>query len=179
MTIIKNTSKNILSHKYWKNLKSFKNITGKETQIKYYERNNSCKEVLELVRLESKPFGCISEKIIREIFNIGERTSSENDGIKHGKKIEIKSARYWAGKDNCIWQHLEPTHDYDYALFTLLDFNGWKIWCIKKSTLMGELRNKNLVKFQGKQGWWAKKSLIINHLTEIHTIEDLEKCLKF
>jgi hypothetical protein len=167
-------TEDILSIDYWKNTATFKSIKDKETQIKYYKRMNSCEEVLQLVNLESKPFGSKSEKIICEIFNIGSRTSSQNDGTRHGKKIEIKSARYWAGKNDCVWQHLEPDHDYDIALFALLDFQGWKIWCIKKSLLMGELRDKQIVTFQGKQGWWVKKSDIISYLTPINNIAEFD-----
>ena len=96
------TTEDILSANYWKNTKTFKSIKDKETQIKYYNRMNSCEEVLQLVDLESKPFGSESEKIIQEIFKLGPRTSSQNDGTRNGKKIEIKSARYWAGKDDCV-----------------------------------------------------------------------------
>jgi hypothetical protein len=168
-------SEDILSSKYWKNTKSFKSMRDKETQIKYYKKMGSCDEVLQLVDLDSKPFGSESEKIIQEIFELGPRTSSQNDGVRNGKKIEIKSARYWAGKDNCIWQHLEPEHDYEYVLFALLDFHCWKIWCIKKKLLMGKLRDKKIVTYQGKQGCWVKKSDIISYLTPIKTIKDLDK----
>jgi hypothetical protein len=133
---------------------------------------NASAEVLELVQLESKPFGSVCEKIISELFGLGPRTSSQNDATLNGKKIEIKSARYWAGKDDCVWQHLEPDHDYDYALFVLLNFHGWKVWCIKKTALM-ELRGK-IVTDQGKQGCWTKKSAILPHLTPIHTLADLQ-----
>lgn len=135
---------------------------------------NSCEEVLQLVDLESKPFGSESEKIIQEIFQLGPRTSTQNDGTRNGKKIEIKSARYWAGKDDCVWQHLEPDHDYEYALFVLLDFQGWKVWGIKKSLLMGEMREKKIVTFQGKQGWWVRKSAVMQYLTPIKNISDLD-----
>ena len=147
--VVENTSTNedILSANYWKKTKTFKSIKDKETQIKYYKRMKSCEEVLQLVDLESKPFGTESEKIIQEIFNLGPRTSSQNDGTRLNKKIEIKSARYWAGKDNCVWQHLEPEHDYEFALFALLDFQGWKVWGIKKSFLMGEMRDKKILYF--------------------------------
>jgi len=104
---------NLLSSSNWKNISSFKSISDKETQIKYYKKMNACDEVLQLVELESKPFGSESEKIIRELFNLGPRTSTQNDATFNGKKIEIKSARYWAGKDDCRWQHLEPEHDYE------------------------------------------------------------------
>jgi len=164
----------ILSANYWKNTNTFKTIKEKETQIKYYKKMKSCDEVLQLVDLESKPFGTESEKIIQEIFQFGPRTSSQNDGTRNGKKIEIKSARYWAGKDDCRWQHLEPDHDYEYALFALLDFHGWKIWGIKKSFLMGEMRDKKIVTFQGKQGWWVRKSAIISYLTPINNIVELD-----
>lgn len=139
---------------------------------------NSSEEVIKLVDLESKPFGSTSEKMIIEIFKLEPRTSSQNDATKKGKKIEIKAARYWAGKDDCIWQHLEPEHDYEFVLFALLDFQCWKIWGIKKSFLMGELRDKKIVTFQGKQGWWVKKSAIISYLTPIKTIEDIDNLIE-
>ena len=164
----------ILSAEYWKNTKTFQSIKDKETQIKYYKKMNSCQEVLQLVDLESKPFGSESEKIIQEIFKLGPRTSTQNDGTYKGKKIEIKSARYWAGKDDCVWQHLEPEHDYDFALLALLDFQGWKIWCVNKTLLMGEMRDKKIVTFQGKQGWWTRKSAILPYLTVIKSISDLD-----
>ena len=160
-----------LLSEYWKNTAAFTTIQEKETQIKHYKRMNATTEVLQLVELESKPFGSVCEKIISELFGLGPRTSSHNDATLNGKKIEIKTARYWAGKDDCMWQHLEPDHDYDYALFVLLNFHGWKVWCIKKTDLM-DLRGK-IVTFQGKQGWWTRKSAILPYLTPIHTLSQL------
>ena len=167
-------SEDILSATYWKNTKTFKSIKKKETQIKYYKRMGSCDEVLQLVDLESKPFGSECEKLIQEIFQLDKRTSSQNDGTRNGKKIEIKSARYWAGKDECIWQHLEPDHDYEFALFVLLDFQGLKVWGINKTTLMTEMRDKKILTYQGKQGWWVRKSAIIEYLTSIKSIAELD-----
>jgi hypothetical protein len=163
----------ILSCANWKNSKAFKALEDKETQIKYYKKMKASAEVLQLVDLESKPFGSVSEKIIAEIFGMGPRTSSENDGTLNGKNIEIKSARYWAGKDECVWQHLEPDHDYEYAVFALLDFHGWKIWCVKKSVLMGEMREKKIVTYQGNQGWWTKKNAALPYLTPILSVAEL------
>jgi len=160
-----------LLSEYWKNTAAFTTIQEKETQIKHYKRMNASTEVLQLVELESKPFGSVCEKIISELFGLGPRTSTQHDATLHNKKIEIKTARYWAGKDDCVWQHLEPDHDYDYALFVLLNFHGWKVWCIKKTDLM-DLRGK-IVTFQGKQGWWTRKSAILPHLTPIHTLAEL------
>lgn len=167
----------IIAAAHWQNTRAFKAISEKETQIKYYKRMAACDPVLQLVDLESKPFGSESEKIIAEIFELGPRTSSQNDGTRNNKKIEIKSARYWAGKDDCVWQHLEPDHDYEIALFALLDFHGWKIWAIKKSLLMGSLRDEKIVTFQGKQGWWTRKSAILPHLTPITSVAELDAFL--
>ena len=164
----------MLRSEIWKNNKMFKDIAMKETQSQYYKRMNASEEVLKLVELESKRFGSVCEKLISEIFGLGERTSSQNDATYKGKKIEIKCARYWAGKDDCKWQHLEPEHDYEYALFGLLGFDEFKIWAIKKSVLMGELRDKKIVTYQGKQGWWTNKEMILPYLTPIYSIEDLD-----
>jgi hypothetical protein len=128
---------------------------------------------LQLVELDSKPFGSELEKIVAETLHLGPRTSSQHDATLEGKKIEIKSARYWAGADDCKWQHLEPDHDYEFALFVLVDFHGLKIWCIKKSDLMGPLREKKIVTPQGVQGFWTKKSDILPYLTPITCIADL------
>ncbi len=180
--IIDRPAIDVLSVNHWKNTKTFKSIKDKETQTQYYKRMNASAEVLQLVELESKPFGTVGEIMLSEIFGMGPRTSTQNDGTLNEKKIEIKCARYWAGKDNCVWQHLEPEHDYEYAMFALLDFQGWKVWGIKKSLLMGsEMRNiemtkksKKPVNFQGKQGWWTKKSAILPYLTPIKTIAELQ-----
>ena len=173
-SIMTDTTDDLMSVHSWKNTAAFMLIEDKETQMKYYKRMNAAPEVMQLVDLESKPFGTACEKIIAEIFRMGPRTSSQNDGTFKGKKIETKAARYWSGKDDCVWQHLEPEHDYEYAMFALLDFQGFKLWAIKKSLLMGEMREKGIVTFQGKQGWWTKKSAILPYLTPIKTVEDLE-----
>ena len=150
----------------------------KESQRDYYKRNNASDDVLNLVSLESKRFGSISEKIIISLLNLGPRKSTEHDAIKKGKKIEIKSARYWGSKDECKWQHLELTHDYDCVLFCLIDFDGtWKIWGIRKELLFGELREKGILSHQGKQGWWTNKSQVIEYCSVIKGLCDLDNFL--
>lgn len=149
-----------------------------ESQYEYYKKNGSAQEILDIVSMESKRFGSISEKLISKMYDLEQRTSTENDGVKQNKKIEIKCARYWAGTDECKWQHLEPEHDYDVVLFGLLDFNGdWKIWGITKAILMGELREKKIVTWQGKQGWWCDKSKVIKYCTIIKSKSDLDNFL--
>jgi len=166
-------AESILSSASWKTSKAFLAIKEKVTQLSYYTDKGADEEVLQLVALDSKPFGSEAEKILVEVLGLGPRTSTQNDGTFNTKKIEIKAARFWAGKDDCVWQHLEPDHDYEYALFALLDFHGWNVWGIKKSLLMGECRDKKVVTFQGKQGWWTKKSAILPYLTPIRSKADL------
>jgi hypothetical protein len=164
----------ILSVNYWKDTNSFKSMKERNTQIKYYKRMNSCKEIIQLVDLESKPFGIEVEKLVREIFELSPKTSTQNDATRHGKKIEIKSARYWKNTNDCKWQHLEPDYDYDYVLFVLVDFQCLKVWGVKKYILMSELRDKKIVTRQGKQGWWTSKSKIMPYLTIIKNIQELD-----
>ena len=165
----------VLSVDHWKHTKAFTNNKRRETQTQYYVRMQAAPEVIELVSLDSKPFGTAGEQILAEIFGMAPRTSSHNDGVFEGRKCEIKCARYWAGKDECRWQHLEPDHDYEFAMLALLDFRGWNVWCISKTQLMGELREKKVVTFQGKQGWWMQKSAIMPYLTPIRGLECLRK----
>ena len=165
----------LLSVDNWKHTKAFVQNKRRETQTQYYVRMNAAPEVIELVSLDSKPFGTVGEQILAEVFKMAARTSSQNDGVFEGHKCEIKCARYWAGKDECRWQHLEPEHDYDFAMLALLDFHKWNVWCITKAQLMGELREKKVVTFQGKQGWWTLKSAVMPYLTPIHGLECLRK----
>jgi hypothetical protein len=165
----------LLSVDNWKQTKAFANNKRRETQTQYYIRMQAAPEVIELVSLDSKPFGSVSELMMNELFKMAPRTSSQNDGVFEGRKCEIKCARYWAGKDECRWQHLEPDHDYEFAMLALMDFHGWNVWCITKAQLMGELREKKVVTFQGKQGWWTLKSAIMPYLTPIHGLECLCK----
>ena len=164
-----------LSVDNWKHTKAFAQNKRRETQTQYYVRMNAAPDVVELVSLDSKPFGSVSESIMAELFQMAPRTSTQHDGIFEGHKCEIKCARYWAGKDECRWQHMEPDHDYDFAMLALLDFHEWKVWCITKAHLMGELREKKVVTFQGKQGWWTQKSAIMPYITPIQGLECLRK----
>ena len=164
-----------LSVDNWKHTKAFAQNKRRETQTQYYVRMNAAPDVVELVSLDSKPFGSVSESIMAELFQMAPRTSTQHDGIFEGHKCEIKCARRWSGKDDCKWQHMEPDHDYDFAMLALLDFHEWKVWCITKAHLMGELREKKVVTFQGKQGWWTQKSAIMPYLTPIHGLECLRK----
>jgi hypothetical protein len=165
----------LLSVNNWKHTKAFTHNARRETQTQYYVRMNAAPEVIELVSLDSKPFGTVGETMMAELFQMAPRTSSQNDGVFEGRKCEIKCARYWAGNDECRWQHLEPDHDYEFAMLAILDFHEWKVWCVTKAHMMGELREKKVVTFQGKQGWWTLKSAIMPHLTPIHGLECLRK----
>jgi hypothetical protein len=40
---------------------------------------------------------------------------------------------------------------------------------------MGEMREKKIVTFQGKQGWWVTKSAILPYLTPINSRAELEE----
>jgi hypothetical protein len=160
-----------------KNTKAFKELNKLDSQIQYYTRMHTCTEILKLVELDSKRFGSQSEKIIKELLNLGPRTSVQNDATRKNKKIEIKTARYWSGKNDCKWQHLEPEYDYDYVIFALLDFTGWKVWIINKQKLW-QLKDKKIITFQGKQGWWVKKSAIEPFLNPFNNILELDKLLE-
>lgn len=168
----------ILSATSWSTTKAYRAMVSKETQRAYYSRMGCSEPVLQLVQLDSKPFGSEAEKILCEIFSLGKRTSTENDATRAGKKIEIKAARYWAGKDDCKWQHLEPDHDYDVVLFALLDFHGWKLWGLEKSVLMGPLRETGIVNKQGRQGYWATKSALLPHLIPLRSLTELDAFLE-
>jgi hypothetical protein len=165
---------NILKPESWALKAAFRNIANKPSQLDNYRASGSPPEILKLVGMHSKGFGSVMEKIVCETLTLGPRTSTQNDGTFRGKKIEIKCARFWGETADARWQHLEPEHDYDIALLVLLDYHEIRVGAIQKSHLMGELREKNIVSHQGKQGWWTKMSDVLPYLTPIHSIADLE-----
>jgi len=168
----------ILSVSHWKNSNAYKQIGTKLSQVEFYKQNNCAPEICKLVELEFKSFGTCSENLIVELFELKPRTSSQNDGVKHGKKIEIKTARYWTGTNDCKWQHIELDYDYDIIILALLDFNGFKVWALKKQTLISDLKTKNILTPQVKQGYWMKKSETLPYLIPINNMLDFDNFIQ-
>ena len=164
-----------MSLQQWNQTKYFKDMEKKPTQLELYIKHGSSPEILSLVRMANKVFGTEMENIFQEVFQLAPRENTQHDGIRLGKKIEIKSARWHATGEDCNWQHLEPEYDYEFVMFTLVDFLGLKVWMISKELLMGDLRKQNIVLKQGLQGWTTNKNKIESYLTPIETIEDLDK----
>ena len=164
----------MLLAKSWKHCSHIQKCLNKQTQYSYYKSMNSNETVLQMVQLHSKTFGTVSEKILQEVFNLKPRTSYQHDGIKYGKKIEIKSARYWTNTvQDCKWQHIEPHYDFDILLLALLDFQGFKVWGMGKHTV-NQLVNSRIITRQGKQGYWVNKNVIHHHLFPITDKKDLK-----
>jgi|APCry1669190327_1035288.scaffolds.fasta_scaffold00028_52 hypothetical protein len=170
----------MLSLAHWKETASFKKACN-ESQIEYYRRMNAPPEVMKLVEMESKAFGTRSEHILREILDLGQRSSPQHDATLNDIKIEIKCARIWKGengKNDCKWQHLQPEHDYQYLLVAMLCTNGtWELWGVGKEVLMGEMRDKKILQRQGTQGWWFFKNSGLSYLTPIHSRDDLLRAI--
>jgi len=148
--------------------KKLKGISGQEQQ---YREHGASEEVMKLVKLTSKTFGTVVEEMTRERWSLEDRTNVQHDALYKGKKIEIKSARYWAGTDDCRWQHLFPTYDYDILLLVLLDYTEFRYWVIKKETAFAT----QLITAQGDQGHWFQRSDMQPHLVPIHSLDDLNR----
>ena len=165
----------ILNSAHWKDSPIVNTPTI--TQEELYRRQGADDYVLKEVRRNSKGFGTVSEKIVINILGLGPRTSSQNDATWNGWKIEIKCARIWVAKsknNDCVWQHIEENHDFDYIIFAFLDLHGWKVWGMLKKDLFSEtLLNKKVIVRQGNQGWWACKSALLPYMTPIKTAADL------
>lgn len=163
----------------WTKTEYFKTMKKRTTQLELYISKQSPPEILNLVTMANKVFGeNAMEPILREIFQMAPRQNSQHDGIRLGKKIEIKSARWHATGEDCNWQHLEPDYDYEFVMFALVDFTELKVWIIPKTLLMGELRQQKIVSRQGQQGWTATKARLEKYLTPIKTIEELDSFIQ-
>lgn len=165
-TIVPVLITNKFSTEHWKHLECYKNISFNDTQLRYYQDNNASAEILQLVSLNSKKFGSACENIIKEILGISTRLNTQHDGILNGKKIEIKVGRYIQGKQDCMWQHIEPEHDFDELIVCLLTFTGIEMFTLSKDLTI-ELINSGIIKKQGKQGYIVKKSQVFKYLTSL------------
>tara|TARA_Y100000588_G_C13696443_1_gene686721 strand:+ start:44 stop:541 length:498 start_codon:yes stop_codon:yes gene_type:complete len=154
-------------------LNEYKELASVISSYEYYQKMGAKKQILDIVKLENRKFGSVCEKIMREFLSMEKPQSSQHDAIYFEKKIEIKSARYWAGGTNCKWQHLEPEYDYEYILFVLVDFKEISVWAGKKDDVFPYLTK------QGKQGFWVDKETLISSGTvkKIEEEEDLKKLL--
>lgn len=151
----------------WSQLKSFSSFTEPMSQYEYYSDNNASTQVLKLVKLNSKVFGTICEKIIIELLGLTQRTSTQNDATytydNITYKFEIKVGRFLQGTDNCMWQHIEPTHNFNYVLLCLLNFDTFDIFYLSKDEI-SELIKSNKIKKQGSQGYICKKLEIMDYI---------------
>ena len=146
----------------------------------YYRNNGSEQEIIKIVSLENRKFGSVIEKLLREIYVLSKPESSKHDAIfvrldRPRTKLEIKAARYWAGTNNCKWQHLEPDYDYTHILFVLVDFNRLRVWCANKIPLFEE----KILTPKGKQGYWGDMDTLLasGHLTEVRNEAELSAML--
>lgn len=131
-------------------------------QAEYYVHHSVDDSVIRLARLPSRTFGCVCEHIIKKLYHLQPSSSVQHDATFDAVKIEIKSARYWRQSDDCRWQHIEPSYDYDWLWFVLLDFDGFKVWRIPKATFWS--LDSTIVERQGRQGYWVRKSRILPFL---------------
>jgi hypothetical protein len=177
---LKRQMASILSLEHWKETSAFK-APLPESPTNYYKRMGAQPEVLKLVELQAKSFGTRCEKIIIEIFNIEKKINKKDtqyDGTLNGIKIEIKCAKRWAGGDGCEWQHLKEGHDFQYLLGCMLDTDGtWKVWCVSKELIMGEMRTNGIVKSRGTEGLYFEKNKALAYLTPIQSREDLLRAI--
>ena len=154
-----------------KNTKSYKNMKNKMTQEDLYRRNNSCDDILKLVKLSNKAFGEKLQSIVKDLLDLDNSCDAGHDAQKLSLKLkfEIKSSRYGVSTNDFMWQHIMEEHDYDYLLFVGVDYDKLKIYLISKFDFM-ELKDKKIVTQQGRaegQGLWTQRKKVLRYLTEI------------
>jgi hypothetical protein len=163
----------------WKNTEAYKSFQRKPTQYDYYLENGSSSEILEIVKMNSKVFGTMCEKLLIEILGLSPRTSTQNDATytfnETVYKFEIKVGRFLSETDDCMWQHIEDDHDFDFIILCLVNFTGFDVYFMTKQKVL-DLISKNVIKKQGKQGFICKKNQIFKYLTKIeNNIDEIFK----
>lgn len=152
--------------------------TPRISQYEYYSNSGATEEILKLITVtNNRAFGALMEKIVRGLFEMSkpEPATTKYDAIYKGRRIEIKAARYWVDVDvNCMWQHIEPTYDYEWVLFVLVDLEDLKFWIAPKDVIVART---DIFTKQGKQGLWGWMKDIITIAHPIASQEDLDRVI--
>lgn len=149
------------------NTKAFGNIKTRVSRYEYYESLGAGETILFLTKSEGKTFGTDMEKLAIEWFHLDKRTNTQHDGIYNGRKIEIKSSRYW-GCERCYkFQHIEVDHDFEFLLTAVLRENEVEYRIMQKVDIL-----PFLIK-QGKQGHFLEWKDVERIGTHIVGHEDL------
>jgi hypothetical protein len=148
-------------------------VSQTHTQRTFYKKCGATDEILKIIDLNNKRFGSFAEDYIRENFELGPRTSVENDATVLGRKIEIKSARRNGKNGRYFYQHIQLDYDYDFLLTTLLEPSGEFVCNIfKKEDILPHLKK------QGKnanQGYTLDQNIVGTYGHKIHTYKDLQQ----
>ena len=158
-------------------LTAFKNMVERVSRYQYYKSLGACETILSFTKTEGKTYGTDIEKITIEWFRLLPRLNTQHDGlfpdhktevIKCGHwKIEIKSSRYWGGKKQYKFQHIEPDHDFDILLTALLREDRIEYRIMRKNAILPYLEK------QGKQGFFLNDKDVERIGTIIETHEDI------
>ena len=145
----------MLTSDLMRTMPTFINYKKQDTTEEYYERNKVTDVVMTFVRTSNKAFGeKHMEGFARDFFRFKKKKSTEHDHVMEDFKIEQKSARY-AIDGTFNFQHIVPSHDWDFLLLSLLDFDGIRFFIASKKEVKSMIKRKVIVN-QGGQGWTYK-----------------------
>jgi hypothetical protein len=165
-----------LTSKKIKETNTFKEIKKSENQYEYYLRNNASPEILKLVKMSNRKFGCFMEKLCIEVLGLNEGIDSTHDAIFQDLLCEIKASRFWVSTETFKWQHVMIKHECDFLLLCEVNFDHVNIYAITKEKVL-DLHKEGKIKEQGKknshQGLWFTYEQIKNYLTKISSQKDL------
>lgn len=145
--------------------KAFNTICIKSNS--YYE--NSPNYIQTLVSLRNRQFGCVIEKITKELLHMDEPSDSSHDAKLFNFKFEIKSSRFWTTLKDFKWQHIEPLHYFDYIIFVALTQTDLKVYFLDYKSVMFLISINKITKQGGGngQGFWCQFRHIKEYLSEI------------
>lgn len=155
----------------FKNTKKYSLIRLESKQEKFYRKNNSSDEIMRLVTMSNRQFGCVMESIILEMLGLQKSKNTLYDTQYDDIRIEIKASRYWVvGKKSVFrWQHIEPEKPFDILLLVSLNFSKIQVYAVCKRTIH-ILISLGVLKKQGGgngQGFWVESRKILPYCLEL------------
>ena len=144
------------------------------TQAARYTRLGASQDIVRLVDLGNKAFGCAMETITSPMFgcsNVKDTPGKTGyDLEKSGCPIELKSSRLWTMGNNMNWRwkHVLPDHELSYLMCAGVDIDKVRYFIVSKPQFMA-LISDGFVTQQGGgggQGCWFSSTDVIGRSHE-------------
>ena len=127
-------------------------------QLRWYRNKGAPGDVLTLVKQNNTEFSNACKGIVEQTYGL---KTVPNDVLlvdARDRKYKVLSVRHQSNGTVGRWQHIQPTHDWDFLVLVVLNVDGLVTYCLSHQHFE-ELCEMGVITPQGEppnQGYWFK-----------------------